>query len=109
MESAFLKDNTEVYNLSFQTEKSLKIKIEVDTIPPLEFDSEQHLLLLPHSFYTRCFSLPDLYAGKMHVMIFRQWKSRIKGRDWYDFEWYVRHKIPLNFRHLQILQRNSMA
>lgn len=102
VESAFLKDNTEVYNLSFQTEKSLKIKIEVDTIPPLEFDTEQHLLLLPHSFYTRCFSLPDLYAGKMHAMIFRQWKSRIKGRDWYDFEWYVRHKIPLNFRHLQI-------
>ena len=37
VESAFLKDNTEVYNLSFQTEKSLKIKIEVDTMPPLDF------------------------------------------------------------------------
>ena len=102
VESAFLKDNTEVYNLSFQTEKSLKIKIEVDTMPPLDFNTEQHLLLLPHSFTTRCFSLPDLYAGKMHALVFRQWKTRIKGRDWYDFEWYVRYKVPLDFRHLQI-------
>ena len=102
IESAFLKDNTEVYNLSFQTEKSLKIKIEVDTMPPLDFNTEQHLLLLPHSFSIRCFSLPDLYAGKMHALVFRQWKSRIKGRDWYDFEWYVRYKVPLDFRHLQI-------
>ena len=102
VESAFLKDNTEVYNLSFQTEKSLKIKIEVDTMPPLDFNTEQHLLLLPHSFTTRCFSLPYLYAGKMHALVFRQWKTRIKGRDWYDFEWYVRYKVPLDFRHLQI-------
>lgn len=102
VESAFLKDNTEVYNLSFQTEKSLRIKIEVDIMPPLDFNTEQHILLLPHSFSTRCFSLPDLYAGKMHALVFRQWKTRIKGRDWYDFEWYVRYKIPLDFRHLQI-------
>lgn len=24
----------------------------------------------------------------------------MKGRDWYDFEWYVRHNIPLGFTHL---------
>lgn len=102
VESAFLKDNTEVYNLSFRTEKSMKIKIEVDTMPPLNFNTEQRLLLLPHTFSTRCFSLPDLYAGKMHAMLFRQWKNRIKGRDWYDFEWYVRYRIPLDFKHLQI-------
>lgn len=42
----------------------------------------------------------DLYAGKMHALIFRQWKNRIKGRDWYDFEWYVRSRIPLDFAHL---------
>lgn len=102
VESAFLKDTTDVYNISFQTEKSIKIKIEVDTLPPLDFSTEQRLLLQPFSFYTRCFTLPDLFAGKMHALAFRQWKSRIKGRDWYDFEWYVRNKVPLNFKHLQM-------
>lgn len=102
VESAFLKDNTDVYNLSFQTEKTLKIKIEVDTLPPLEFQTEQKLLVQPTSFMTRCFTLPDLYAGKMHALVFRQWKNRIKGRDWYDFEWYIRNGVPLDFKHLQI-------
>ena len=101
VESAFLKDNTNVYDVSFQTEKSIKIKIEVDTDPPLKFSTEQKLLLLPISFMTRCFTLPDLFAGKMHALVFRRWKNRVKGRDWYDFEYYVRHGIPLNYTHLR--------
>ncbi len=101
VESAFLKDNTDVYDLSFQTERSIKIKIEVDTQPPLCFSTEQKLLLQPQSFFTRCFALPDLYAGKMHALTFRAWKNRVKGRDWYDFEWYVRHQTPLHWAHLQ--------
>ena len=100
VESAFLKDNTDVYDITFQTEKSVKIKLEVDTQPPLKFNTEQKLLLLPQSFMTRCYTLPDLFAGKMHALVYRAWKNRVKGRDWYDFEWYVRHNIPLNFTHL---------
>ena len=100
VESAFLKDNTDVYDVTFQTEKSVKIKIEVDTQPPLKFNTEQKLLLLPRSFMVRCFTLPDLFAGKMHALVYRAWKNRVKGRDWYDFEWYVRHGIPLDFTHL---------
>lgn len=102
VESAFLNDNTEMYDLSFKTEKEIKIKIEVDTDPPLGFSTEQKLSLMPFSFMTRCFTLSDLYAGKMHALIFRSYKNRVKGRDWYDFEWYVRHDIPLNFPHFQI-------
>lgn len=102
VESAFLKDTTEVYNLTFQTEKSLKIKIEVDINPPLGFSTEQRLLLQPYSFMTRCFTLPDLFAGKMHALLFRQWGQRVKGRDWYDFEWYVRNGVPLDFEHFRI-------
>ena len=101
VESAFLKDNTDVYNITFQTEKSIRIKIEVDTMPPLRFETEQQLLLQPFSFMVRCFTLPSLFAGKMHALLFRQWKNRVKGRDWYDFEWYVRTSVPLNFTHLQ--------
>ena len=100
VESAFLKDNTDVFDVTFQTEKSIKIKIEVDTCPPMRFNTEQRLLLLPRSFMTRCFTLPDLFAGKMHALVYRAWNKRVKGRDWYDFEWYVRHNIPLDFMHL---------
>ena len=100
VESAFLKDNTDVYDVSFQTDKSIKIKIEVDTQPPLNFRTEQKLLLQPHSFMTRCFTLPDLFAGTMHALVSRAWRNRVKGRDWYDFEWYVRHNVPLDFAHL---------
>ncbi len=75
--------------------------IEVDTNPPLLFSTEQKLLLEPHSFMTRCFTLPDLFAGKMHALVYRAWKNRVKGRDWYDFEWYIRKRVPLDFNHLQ--------
>ncbi len=101
VDSAFLKDNTDVYNISFQTEKSVKIKIEVDTLPPVLFKTEQKVLQLPYSFMVRCFTLENLFAGKMHALVFRNWKNRVKGRDWYDFEWYVRYRVPLNFEHLQ--------
>lgn len=101
VESAFLKDNTDVYNLAFAKDKTLKIKIEVDIDPPLGFKTEQKLLMLPFSFHARCMIPSDLYAGKMHALVFRQWKNRIKGRDWYDFEWYIRNRIPLDFKHLQ--------
>ena len=101
VESAFSKENTEAYDISFQTKKSVKVKIELDTDPPLAFDTEQLVLQQPYSFMTRCFTLPDLYAGKMHALVYRTWQRRVKGRDWYDFEWYVRWNVPLDFVHLQ--------
>ena len=100
VESAFLKENTETYDIKFQTRKTLKVKIELDTDPPQHFSTEQKLLFEPYSFSVNCFVLPDLFAGKMHALVYRAWQRRIKGRDWYDFEWYVRHRVPLDFRHL---------
>ena len=101
VESAFLKDETDVYQLSFQTEKSIKIKIEIDTNPPLDFQTERKKLNHPYALMVNCMTLPCLYAGKMHALAFRNWKTRVKGRDWYDFEWYVRNNVPLDFKHLQ--------
>ncbi len=101
VESAFLKDNTDVYDITFKTEKAIKIKIEIDTNPPLKFGTEQKLLLLPESFMVRCFTIPDLFAEKMHALVYRTWKNRVKGRDWYDFEWYIHRNAPLDFTHLQ--------
>lgn len=101
VESAFLKEDSAEYNLSFTTEKAIKIKIEVDVNPPLNFSTESKILIHPFSFMVRCFTLPSLFAGKMHALLFRGWKNRVKGRDWYDFEWYVRNNIPLDLTHLQ--------
>lgn len=61
----------------------------MDIDPPAGFNTESKLLLLPFSFMTRCYVLTDLYAGK----------NRVKGGDWYDFEWYVRNNLSLNFNH----------
>lgn len=99
VESAFLKDNTEIYNIHFQNTPSIKIKLEIDTNPPLRFQTEHKLLLLPFSFMIQCFTLPGLFAGKMHAFLFRNWRNRVKGRDWYDFEWYIRNNISLDYNH----------
>ena len=101
MESAFLKDETDVYNLTFKTERTIKVKIEIDIYPPLEFQTELKRLNHPYSMMIRCLTLPSLFAGKLHALAFRNWKTRVKGRDWYDFEWYVMRGIPLDFHHLQ--------
>ena len=105
VESAFLKDDTAIYNIQFRTERNIKIKIEVDINPPSGFTTEHKFLMQPFSFMVRCYTLPDLYAGKMHALLFRSWNNRVKGRDWYDFEWYVRNNTALNFEHL--CQRTS--
>lgn len=108
IESAFLKSETIwkelvlediVKQAGIQSNKSIKIKIEVDRKPPLGFEMEEKLLLRPFSFYVKCFTLPSLFAGKTHALLFRKWKTRVKGRDWYDFEWYIKKGIPLDIGH----------
>ena len=108
IESAFLKNETIWKELILEdiliqtgigTNKTMKIKIEVDRNPPLHFETEQKLILRPFSTYVKCFTLPCLFAGKMHALLFRKWKNRVKGRDWYDMEWYIRKGIPLNISH----------
>ncbi len=108
VESAFLKSETIwkelvleniIPQLGIQVNPGIKIKIEVDTQPPLGFETEEKLLLRPFSFYVKCFTLPNLFAGKMHALLFRNWKQRIKGRDWYDLEWYIKRGVPLDLSH----------
>lgn len=105
--SAFLKENTRIYDVRVASQRVLKIKLEVDTDPPGGFATEDKLLLQPYSFYTKCYALPDLYAGKMHALVFRRWQQRVKGRDWFDFEWYVRSGTALNLAHFAERARQS--
>lgn len=110
IESAFLKNTTKVFDLSLAGEQPVKIKFEVDTQPPLGFMTEEKLLIEPFSFHVKCFQVSDLFAGKIHALMFRQWKNRVKGRDWFDFEWYVRKRVPFNLEHFNIraLQSESI-
>ena len=112
IESAFLKTETLweelvlediVAQIGIRSNKNIKIKIEVDRNPPQGFNTEEKLMLRPYSFYVKCFDQPSLFAGKMHALLFRKWKNRVKGRDWYDWEWFVRKGVPLNLSHF--LQR----
>ncbi len=112
VESAFLKSETIWQELVLEdlvkqhgisSNKTIKIKIEIDRIPPLGFSTEEKLLIRPYSFYVKCFTMPSLFAGKLHALLFRKWKSRVKGRDWYEMEWYIRKGVPLNMYHF--LQR----
>lgn len=105
--SAFLKEGTSIYDVRVGGQPQLKIKFEVDTDPPGHFATEQKLLLQPYSFYVNCYALPDLYAGKLHAVLFRRWKNRVKGRDWFDFEWYVRRGMAVNLGHLAERARQS--
>ncbi len=86
---------------------SIKVKIEVDKDPPSGFETENKLLLRPFSFYVKCFTLPDLFAGKMHALLFRKWGKNVKGRDWYDMEWYIRKGVRLNLSHFAARARDS--
>lgn len=117
VESAFIKANTfnqmiliEVpKNLSTNINKDslIKIKLEVDTNPPQGFDTEMKYLFSPVQYAVRTYTLPSLFAGKMHALMFRKWGSRVKGRDWYDFVWYASHHPQLNLGHLEARMRQS--
>ena len=111
VQSAFLKANTFKQLLIIEAEERvarglpkgqvLKIKVEVDTDPPPDFSTEVKYLLHPIPFSVRSYVLPDLFAGKMHAMLCRRWKTRVKGRDWYDFVWFVSNHPELNLLHLE--------
>ncbi len=109
VQSAFLKANTLQHLLTIHNDKVdwpiprdqlLKIKIEVDTDPPPGFLTENKFVLHPIPFSVKAFVLPDLFAGKMHAVLCRRWKNRVKGRDWYDLVWYAANHPQLHLDHL---------
>jgi predicted nucleotidyltransferase component of viral defense system len=111
IESAFLKGNTRINLLNIglpeeltrriQHNQKITIKLELDTTPPPFASTEVKNHLLPTPFQVRLYDLPSLFAGKLHAMLFRDWKSRVKGRDFYDFVWYISRNVPVNLPHLE--------
>src|SRR3990167_2606788 len=111
IESAFIKANSKVQLLTIEAPKDvidtphsmhlIKIKMEVDVNPPGKFATEAKTLLRPIPFSVNSLTLPDLFAGKIHALLCRPWQKRVKGRDWYDFVWYISNDRVVNLVHLQ--------
>lgn len=79
----------------------LKIKVEVDTEPPADASCEIKYALRPVPFAVRLYDKPSLFAGKIHAVLCRSWNNRVKGRDFYDYVWYLANNTPVNLLHLQ--------
>jgi len=115
--SAFLKADTRTQMITVEFDKDLihqvprnqvlKIRLEVDIDPPPGFMTEIRYLLRPIPFSVRTFGLPDLFAGKMHAVLCREWKSRAKGRDWYDLVWFAAYHPELHLAHLEQRMRQT--
>jgi predicted nucleotidyltransferase component of viral defense system len=108
VKSAFLKTSTTQELLKIGVHSNLlkevhpdtliRIRVEIDTDPTIAYSHENKFLEQPVPVSIRCVNEECLFAGKMHASLFRAWKGRVKGRDWYDMVWFIRRKIPLNLK-----------
>ena len=111
VQSAFIKGGTLVslLNIVPANEKilgiskgeNIKIKFEVDTKPPPFATFEYKYGLLPVPFSVQLYDEASLFAGKIHAVLCRAWKNRVKGRDFYDYLWYLSRGTKVNLLHLQ--------
>ena len=117
VESAFLKANTRTHLIQvgipagmtsqIPANQIIRINFEIDRDPPPLFTTESRYVLLPVPFAVKVCALPDLFAGKMHALLFRRWRNRVKGRDWYDFVWFVSYYPSLHVAHLEERMRQT--
>jgi predicted nucleotidyltransferase component of viral defense system len=109
--SAFVKTNTlhallqigikDLLNSGVHPGAEIRIKVEIDSHPSLGFDIESVYLREPLPVSIQVLKEPSLFAGKVHAALYRAWKQRVKGRDWYDLVWFLRRDIPLNRLYLE--------
>jgi predicted nucleotidyltransferase component of viral defense system len=115
IKSAFLKGNTrehilniyEVQRTNINPDEVIKIKFEIDTNPPAFAQFENKYRLLPTPYQVKLYDLPSLFAGKLHAVICRSWKSRVKGRDLYDYIFYLAKQAKVNLPHLRARLEDS--
>jgi len=109
--SAFLKGNTKEHLLLFYSGESefasvpkneiIKIKFEVDVKPPKYATFERKYRLQPVPYEVNLYDEPSLFAGKLHAVIGRSWNNRVKGRDLYDYVFYLSKGVAVNLKHLR--------
>lgn len=110
IQSAFLKGDTIEHFLLFYPDdliqginknEKVKIKFEIDTMPPGCATYEIKYRLLPIPYSIKLYDEASLFSGKIHAIICRSWKSRVKGRDLYDYVFYLSRNIQFNLPHLR--------
>jgi len=111
IKSAFIKAGTKINFMKIRvpdkilnyihSNQVLKIKLELDIDPPLQHGIDVKDIFRPIPFQVKTMPLPDLFAGKIHAILARNWKNRVKGRDYYDYLWYLGRKSAINIRHLE--------
>ena len=104
--SAFVKGNTLEHILKFFPNngnhkynhllKDIKIKFEVDINPPSGAIYEDQYKLLPSPHQIKLYDSGSLFAGKIHAILCRSWKTRTKGRDLYDYVFFLANNINVN-------------
>lgn len=111
IKSAFLKGNTKEQFLIFypnskymsqiNKNEKIRIKFEVDINPPKYATTSFEYRLRPNNYQVQIYDKPSLFAGKIHAVLARKWKSRVKGRDFYDYVYYLASNTPVNLKHLE--------
>jgi predicted nucleotidyltransferase component of viral defense system len=110
IQSAFIKGNTKEHLLVFYGNQTfpgihagekIRIKLEVDTNPPDYVNFEHQYRLLPSPYEVALYDAPSLFAGKIHAVLCRAWKHRVKGRDLYDYVFFLSRNTSVNLLHLQ--------
>ena len=92
---AFLKTDSIGSLLTFQLPfgrhrtRKIRVKLEVDTNPPYGSSIETAYLMFPRPEPLTVQTLESSFALKLHALLCRTY---VKGRDWYDFLWYVARK-----------------
>lgn len=79
----------------------LRIRLELDTDPAPNATFERQYRLLPAPYEVCLYDASSLFAGKVHAVIARAWRSRVKGRDLYDYVFYRARKTRVNLAHLK--------
>ena len=111
VESAFAKINTyqTFINLKMNSELTkllhkdevIKVKFEIDCEPALGFTTENKWIDMPEFAPVIVLDEASLFAGKLHAILCRNYKTTVKGRDYYDFLFYVRRGISPNLNYLR--------
>jgi predicted nucleotidyltransferase component of viral defense system len=117
VQSAFIKGGTLIHLVKIASleppvsgvpsNELLTVKLEIDTDPPAGAGYEFKYRLEPVPYSVRLYDPQSLFAGKLHALLCRNWKQRVKGRDFYDYVWYLKKGIPVNLKHLEARMRQS--
>ena len=117
IDSTFIKANTMIHFIRIEapgpvtgstaSNRLVKVKLETDTDPPAGIQTEIKTLLEPFPVTVRVVTPPCLFAGKLHACLCRSWKTRVKGRDWYDLLFFVSHGVTPDLLHLEARLRQS--